>query len=116
LQPEARVFDQAELLERLMGDAALVQIIVAGFVQDMPKQIAALRGYLESGDAVGTERQAHNIKGASANVSAQALCAVAAQMEVAAKARDLHAVRSGLAELQAQFERLKPTLRQELHA
>ena len=92
--PEALVFDHAKLLERMVGDAALARMFGVGFLQDIPQRIAALRGFLEVGDPASTERQAHTIKGASANVGANALRAVAADLEWAAKAGDLDAIKS----------------------
>ena len=112
--PEAQVFDRADLLERLMGDEALVRLITTGFLKDIPGQIEVLRGYLETGDATGVRRQAHTIKGASANVSGQALGALAADMELAAHSGDLVAIKSRMAELQTQFARLKEAMTKAL--
>jgi HPt (histidine-containing phosphotransfer) domain-containing protein len=90
-----------------MGDEQLAQTILDGFVEDIPRQIQALRDFLAAGNAPGAERQAHTIKGASATVGAEALRAVALEMEMAGKAGDLEAIRSRMADLEAQFDRLK---------
>ena len=42
-----------------MGDEELTRIILQGFLADMPKQIEALHGYLESGDAAGAISDDH---------------------------------------------------------
>jgi CheY-like chemotaxis protein/HPt (histidine-containing phosphotransfer) domain-containing protein len=101
------VFDREGMLERLMGDEDLARMILDGFLQDIPRQIRALRDFLDVGNAPGAERQAHTIKGASANVGGEALRAVAYEMEKAGKAGDLAAVRARMADLEAQFDRLK---------
>ncbi len=74
---EAPVFDVAGMMARLMDDEELARIVVDGFLEDVPRQIEALRGCLVAGDAPGAIRQAHTIKGASANVGGEALRAVA---------------------------------------
>jgi two-component system sensor histidine kinase/response regulator len=90
-----------------MDDEDLARTVIEAFLDDVPKQIEALRGYLKTGDAPGAERQAHTIKGASANLGGEALRAVAFGMEKAAKAGDLEYVTARLPELEKQFARLK---------
>ena len=72
-----------------------------------------LRGYLDTGDAPGAERQAHTIKGASANVGGEALREVAFGMEKAGKAGDLSVAKAHMPELEAQFEKLKKAMRND---
>jgi PAS domain S-box-containing protein len=111
---EVSVFDRAGLMARLMDDEDLARTIAEGFLEDIPRQIEALRGYLEAGDAAGAQRQTHTIKGASANVGGEALRALAFEMERAGKAGDLDAVKAHLAELEMQFDRLKQVMTREL--
>jgi two-component system sensor histidine kinase/response regulator len=84
--------------------------VIRGFLDDIPRQIEALKDFLEAGDVPKAERQAHSIKGASANVSGEALRAVALVMERAAKAGDLKSVAARLPELENQFARLKESM------
>ena len=104
------VFDKAVLMERLMDDKELAQAVIAGFLEDIPRQIESLRGYLDASDAPGAERQAHTIKGASANVGGEALREMAVGMEKAGKAGDLDIAKAGMPELEMQFERLKEAM------
>ena len=97
-------------MTRLMGDEDLAQTVTDAFLEDIPRQIEALRGYLEAGDAPDTERQAHTIKGASANVGGERLRALAFEMEKAGKAGDLEAVTARLPELETQFAQLKAAM------
>jgi PAS domain S-box-containing protein len=108
--PETPVFDRSGVLTRLMDDEDLARTVVRGFLEDIPKQIAALRTYLDAGDVEGSVRQAHTIKGASANVGGESLRAAALQMEKAAKAGDLADVKSRLPDLQARFARLEEAM------
>jgi HPt (histidine-containing phosphotransfer) domain-containing protein len=62
---------------------------------------------VDADDAEGARREAHTIKGASANMGAERLRAVAGEMEGAAEARDVGAVKARMVELESQFDRLK---------
>jgi HPt (histidine-containing phosphotransfer) domain-containing protein len=108
LTPDAElIFDRAGLMDRLMDDMDLAQVVIAAFLEDIPLQITALEGYLAAGDVTGAERQAHSIKGASANVGGEGLRGVASHMEKVGKAGDLDAVKSCMSALKREFERLK---------
>ena len=111
LHDSSSIFDRAAMLERLMDDEELARTILDGFLEDIPRQIEALRGYLEAGDAPGAGRQAHTIMGAAANVGGERLREAAFEMEKAAKAGDLSAVKARMADLEAQFGRLKEAMR-----
>jgi CheY-like chemotaxis protein/HPt (histidine-containing phosphotransfer) domain-containing protein len=109
-EPETPVFDRPGMLARLMDDEDLARAVAVGFLEDMPRQIEVLRSYLEAGDAEGTVRQAHTIKGASANVGGESLRAVAFAMEKAARAGDIADVVARLLDLDARFARLKEAM------
>jgi PAS domain S-box-containing protein len=104
------VFEREALLERLMGDEELAQTVLGHFLEDIPHQIRTLRDLLDAENTAGVERQAHTIKGAAANIGAEALRAVALQMEEAGKTGDLAAVRACASDLEMQFEWLKDAI------
>ncbi len=108
------IWDRARMLERLMGDENVVKAVIGGFLDDIPRQIEALRGYLDAGEAPGAVRQAHAIKGASASVSGEALCARAFEIEKAAKAGDLGYAAAHMDGLEREFVRLKEAMTREL--
>jgi HPt (histidine-containing phosphotransfer) domain-containing protein len=110
-QPSSLVFDRTGLLARLMGDADLAALVLVEFVTDIPLQIRALMEYLDTGNAPGAERQAHTIKGASASIGGEAMRELVGQMEGAAKAGDLAAVRARMTELSTQFDRLREEIK-----
>lgn len=101
------VFDKAVLMEQMMDDEELVQTIINAFLEDIPKQIEALKGYLEAGDAAGAERQAHTIKGASANVGGEALREIAFSMEKAGKAGEMERIKALMGDMLSAFEQLR---------
>jgi PAS domain S-box-containing protein len=107
------VFDRAGLLERVMDDESLAQVVTETFLDDIPRQIEALRGYLDASNAASAERQAHSIKGASASVGGEALRALAFAMEKAGKAGDLGSVRARMDDLEREFVRLKEAMAEQ---
>ncbi len=114
VQPSAEEFDRAALYSRLLGDEDLARIVIEGFLEDIPRQILALWGYLNDGNIQGIQRQAHTIKGAAANVGSESLRLLAFELEKAGEAGDLAAVNAGMVELNRQFERLKKALMAEI--
>jgi CheY-like chemotaxis protein/HPt (histidine-containing phosphotransfer) domain-containing protein len=114
-QPPSLVFDRAGLLERVMGDAHLAASVLAEFLTDIPLRIQALMESLDDGNDSVAERLAHTIKGASANVGGEAMRVLAGQMEGAAKAGDLAAVRARMPELGTQFDRLREAIKASVH-
>ncbi len=108
------IFDKSGFLARIMDDDELAHMLIVGFLQDIPRQIEMLRGYLKAGDISSAERQAHTIKGASANVGGERLRNVALEMERAAKSGDMNGVNARVARLEEEFGRLKQTMNKEL--
>ncbi len=107
----AEVFDRAGMLERVMGDEDLARVVIQGFLEDMPRQIDALRGYVEAGDVEGAARQAHTIKGASAAIGGEALRAAAIDLESAAgRSADVATLRARLVDIETEFARLEAAI------
>jgi PAS domain S-box-containing protein len=109
------VFDLAALMARLMDDKVLARRVSDRFLEDLPQRIVALQACLDAQDVAGAGREAHSIKGASANVGAEILRAIAFEMEMSAKSGDLAAVATRLPELDAQYERVRETMVKDLH-
>jgi HPt (histidine-containing phosphotransfer) domain-containing protein len=104
------VFDRAGMLGGLGDDEDLARRVMRGFLDDVPRQIEALRGYLDAGDAPAAGRQAHTIKGASSNVGGQALRALAFEIEKAGMAGDLPSAASRMDGLEREFVRLREAM------
>jgi CheY-like chemotaxis protein len=107
------VFDQTTFMERLRGDQELAETILEGFLEDTPRQIQALKKFLDVGDDAGVERQIHTFKGASSNVGGEQLRQAAIKMEKAAKAGNLTMVKTLMLDFERQFERLKEAMDKE---
>jgi two-component system, sensor histidine kinase and response regulator len=107
------VFNEADLLERLMGDRDLAQVIVVGFLGDMVGQIDSLRASVEAADYSRAQRVAHTIKGAAANIGASLFKNAALEMEKAAESGNVETLRLSLPELQGRYVQLEETLRRQ---
>jgi len=105
------VFNQEDLMARLMGDKDLASKVIAGFLDDAPRQLGILKKMLEEGDADGARSQAHTLKGAAATLSAEALRALCSEAQDAAESMELSSALALLPRLQEQFELLKTTLK-----
>jgi len=104
------IWDEAGMLDRMMGDKDLAKIILEGFIADLPKQIEMLEQYVQSNDISGCERQAHTIKGAAANVGGTALSEIAASMEQIVKNGALNVFSTKITQLREMFDILKDTM------
>ena len=100
----------ARFQEVTMGDPVLAKGLVETFVASMARCVRDVEAGLASGDQELLRRTAHTIVGASANMGAARLEAIAIQMENAAKRGDLAAVRELLPSLQKRFTAARSTL------
>ncbi len=104
------VFDRAAMLDRCMGDEELVQEVLDMFLDNLPQRIQELQAALDAADSQAARMAAHTIKGMAANTSAEALRAIAKEMEEAAESGDLEAVREKMEALVDRFEELRAML------
>ena len=102
---EPAVFDEDELMRRLLADRELCEIVIAGFIEDCPKQIAQLRERIDAGDRRGAQRQAHTLKGAAATVAGPRMRTTAREIEVAAENGDLSRAASLVPQLEDELAR-----------
>ncbi len=79
------VLDLEELRQRLDNDEELVAEIVELFLDDTPRQIAALEDALARADGEVVRERAHTLKGTAANMGATELRETAGRMEEAAR-------------------------------
>jgi len=104
------VFDETELLERLMGDRKLARRLVDSFVHDVPAKLANLDDLVHAADSASIRAVAHALKGAAANLSARALKELAMQLQQAATVNDLQRCAVLVSSMQTDFKRLQAAL------
>ncbi|MBN1295351.1 response regulator [bacterium] len=98
------VFNRDAFLERLLGDEMLAEMVLRGFLEDIPHQIESLYQAIQSGDTKQAENCAHSIKGASASIGAEVLYEISAQMEQAGKKKDREALEVLMGKVKAAFD------------
>jgi PAS domain S-box-containing protein len=72
-------------LQEFDGDKEFLKNILRGFIENVRKQIAVIRQALIDDDVETIRREAHSIKGGAANLMAQELSTIAAELETRAK-------------------------------
>jgi CheY-like chemotaxis protein len=73
--------DRADLMERLDGNQALFADVIAIFLEDCPRRLAAIKAAVDHRDAERIEEAAHVLKGAAGNLSAVRLFEAAQTLE-----------------------------------
>jgi len=106
----AKVFNEEDLLGRLMNDRPLAEVIVKGFLDDTPSRLDSLRRRLDEKDAQGARSQAHTLKGAAATVAAEGLYAIAVALEQAGTDGQLERCSQLLPRATDEFDRFRDTL------
>lgn len=84
--------------------------VISVFMKDAPVQLGQLRQALNDNDAERVRQQAHRIKGASANIGAQALSDLAFEIETAGKDAKLDVALPLVGKLEEDFEKLGSVL------
>lgn len=100
-------FDKPSLLRRIGGNERLANLLVGQFVTDAPGELATLKKQIQVGDTSGVRHQAHKIKGAAGNLSADILRGASLEIERAAIAGERARLPELLAAIESAFEDFK---------
>ena len=103
ITPSGRVFDEADLLGRVMGDRRIAREVIAQFLLDLPTRLHEFQEDVAQGNLAQAGLKAHGINGMAANLSAYRLQEVASTLELLAE--DVRAI--------TEFQRLANLLDQE---
>lgn len=98
-QDNTPTWDQEEALQRAVGRPDILCKIIDAYLIDTPNIVKELETATENHNVKGIQFSAHAIKGASLNLSATEVSALAAQIERDAKQDDLTAASSSVAKL-----------------
>jgi signal transduction histidine kinase/DNA-binding response OmpR family regulator/HPt (histidine-containing phosphotransfer) domain-containing protein len=96
-------------LSRERGDA-LVQKVIAAYVDDTPQQLSTLRRAIDGMDTGNVRRIAHTLKSASANVGADALAALCREMEHLGRADTTEGADVLLTDMEQEFQAVRHSL------
>jgi HPt (histidine-containing phosphotransfer) domain-containing protein len=109
----AQVFNEEDLLRNLSGDRDLVRRIVTLFLDDTRAGMERLKEALDGNDAAETGRLAHRMKGTAANIRAEALSGVLADIENKASRGDLTGTGPLFEATRCEFERFRNVFREK---
>jgi len=104
------LFDRETLLYRLEDDEELMAEVLELYLDDAAEHLDELSVAIASGDVGTVALKAHSLKGASANVSSQAMSDLAYHLERLGKAGDLADAESLLVELTEKLAALRTLL------
>jgi two-component system, sensor histidine kinase and response regulator len=104
------IINRSELLERVGGDLELLAEVVQLFLNDCPKQLAALSEAVSQQDAVKIQRLAHAIKGQVSNLASEAATAAALRLELMGKDGNITGAGQQFSLLEGTIEQLKAAL------
>lgn len=113
---EKPVFDKADLMERLDGDMSLAVDLAELFVTDVREKLQGLRQAIEEKSGGEIEKEAHSLKGAASNISAEKVRHLAADIETAAGRNDMASVLALYSLLMDGVEELVDALQREVIA
>ncbi len=103
------VIESLRALER-NGATALVERVVAAYLDHGPAQLAAAREAVTSGEPGGLLRAVHTLKSSSANVGALRLSGMCRELEAAARVGFPPAARARLDEIEAELSHVRRAL------
>jgi CheY-like chemotaxis protein len=102
--------DEADLLDRVGGDRALLQDMVRMFLETYPESLTELRAAVAGGDAARLHRLAHTFKGMVGHFGARAAVEAALRLEVMGREGDLEQAEQTCAALVGAVEDIRPAL------
>lgn len=85
MQQNIDIFNEQKFLERMSGDQDIVKEIIALFLKDAVSLVEEMKVAAGNNDLVFIGKLAHRLKGAAANIDAEALRAVSEEMEMMAR-------------------------------
>ncbi len=99
---------------RVPGEPEALRELVDMFQEDSVARLETIRQGLAAADAAMVKAAAHSLKGSAANLGGRRLARLASDLEAAAKTPDASNLTSLVAEVEAEFGRLREALRTQL--
>jgi HPt (histidine-containing phosphotransfer) domain-containing protein len=99
-------FTIAVLVERLDGDEEIAREVAEAFLESSREILESLESAVSANDVDKVRLHAHSIKGAAANIGANALAAAAGTVEDAGRDADLETAKQALPGIRSRCERV----------
>jgi len=110
-QDKKSVFNKASVMDRLMGDADIVKIVIEAFLVEIPGKIELLVKHTDAAEYSEAKQLAHAIKGAAGNIGAEDLYTKLLKIEHAESGA---AINDKVPDLKEGFQKLKNILKREI--
>ena len=94
----------AEALKRAMGDADFLKMMLDELHHEIPEIIARLETAIQEGDLASIGQEAHQLKGAAANLGAKAVAGAALKLEQIGESKNPEGSGQALEELKQAAE------------
>ena len=98
--------DNSKLLERCMGNCALVEKLRIAFLSSLPSERNLLQDAIEICDLSSVARIAHKLRGTASNMCAIPLSEAAHQVEQVARNNEIHLIAQRWLDLNQHIEKL----------
>ena len=112
--PISSPVDIKHLQEITGGDSAFEREIAALFLKDTVEHLSGLKKAINEENGSALERAAHTVKGAALNMGAEKFGELALALETKGKSGTLEGAQNMLAELEAEFQRVKRFLEEQM--
>jgi HPt (histidine-containing phosphotransfer) domain-containing protein len=106
-----RTLDRDLLVRNLDGDADLLTHVIELFFETSAEILEAIRRAFADADAAMLRRKAHELRGALANVGAEAAAQAAKELEALARGGSLTGAGPAMRALESEIAKLEPALR-----
>ena len=104
------VLDIADALNRSLGDAEFLKMMMDEFEKTIPEFMTRLKNALDQNDMQSLGRDAHQFKGAAANLGAKAIAAIALELEKIGKSSDGNGAEEALSGLKVEVDKFNQKL------
>ncbi len=108
------VFNRADLMNRMLDDMEMATLTAQAFIDDLPKQLAAIKTAVASGDLAATASAAHRLKGAAGTCGGDALHHVLSDLERLGKEKKIELATKSAAQLDDEAAALVAALTEEI--
>ena len=106
-ESEIKIFNKQAAIKRL-GDKDILLIVIKQAIDDIPKQIQAMKEYLSLDKRMDVSRNAHTIKSIAATIALDELTDIAFEIEMNSKEiPNLQDINESIQKLESAFERSK---------
>jgi len=108
------VFNREDMLTRMLDDMEMATLTAQAFIEDLPKQLGAIKNAVHSGDPAATVSAAHRLKGAAGMIGGDALHHLLSELERIGKEQCMDAAAELIVKIDREAAALVRALQKEI--